>query len=233
MENEGKWLLEEKYNGVPTPEYEQDLARLKAGEPLAYIIGHIPFLGTTIYLDSRPLIPRPETEYWVEQIIKDMPESPRVLDLCAGSGCIGIAVQSARPNAQVDFAEIDERHHETIRKNGGEQIYGGDLFENLTRKYDYILTNPPYIDPEIDRAEESVKAYEPHNALYGGEDGMELITRIIEEAPHYLKEGGTLVIEHEPEQAEEIARLATESGFACETKKDQYGTCRWSILKRD
>jgi len=134
-------LLYEKYNGKKTPEYAQDLARLALGEPLAYVIGWIPFLGCKIFLDSHPLIPRPETEYWVEQALTSITHSAqritkkgenpalrvpsyelRVLDLFAGSGAIGIAVLRHVPNARVDFGEIDERHFPTIRKNIAENI---------------------------------------------------------------------------------------------------------------
>ena len=234
MENEKKWLLEEKYNSTVSPAYLADLARLEAGVPLAYLIGHVPFLGATIHVDSQPLIPRPETEYWVENILEDIPPAARVLDLCAGSGCIGVSVKKARPQASVDFAELEEKHHETIRKNIGSDegmIYGGDLFENVTEKYDFILTNPPYIDPALDRAEEGVKKHEPHEALYGGARGMDYIEKIIVQAPHYLTDTGTLVIEHEPEQSEEIAALATKYGFLSNTKKDQYGALRYSTLQ--
>jgi len=232
MQNEKEWLLQEKHNGEVTDAYQKDVTLLEEGVPLAYLIGHIPFLNTTIYLDSHPLIPRPETEYWVEKIIETMPSTTTVLDLCAGSGCIGAAVLHARPDAHVDFAEIDTLHHETIRKNGGVHIHGGDLFENISNTYDYILSNPPYIDPEIDRAEESVKNYEPHQALYGGERGMEILSRIIQEALAHLNKNGILVLEHEPEQSKEIAHYVKEYGFSCKTEKDQYGVERYSILER-
>ena len=106
MSQDIEWLLEEKYSGEKNDAFFADCKRLALGEPLGFLIGHVPFLDTTIYLDSKPLIPRPETEYWTEAVIADIKtnypardlentpgaEQLRVLDLCAGSGCIGVAI---------------------------------------------------------------------------------------------------------------------------------------------
>lgn len=172
-------------------------------EPLAYSLGSVPFIHTKIFLDSRPLIPRTETEYWVDLAIKEIRtkniEAPRILDLCAGSGCIGVAVLKEIPEAFVDFAEIEESHHRTIEKNIREnyvdasrtRIFGGSLFENISEKYDFILSNPPYINPALkDRIEPSVINYEPKKALYGGQNGLEIIEKILRDAPEHLEEGG-------------------------------------------
>ncbi|MEX0917926.1 MAG: peptide chain release factor N(5)-glutamine methyltransferase [Candidatus Paceibacterota bacterium] len=236
-------LLAEKYKDVESDAFFADAKRLVAGEPLAYVIGHVPFLGTTIHLDSRPLIPRPETEYWTEQAIAVINASgiaePHILDLCAGSGAIGIAVAKAVPTAYVTFAEIDATHLPTIAKNleandipcTRYQVFQSDLFENITGTFDLVLSNPPYIDPAVDRAQLSVKEHEPHRALYGGIDGLELIARIIAAAPHYLNENGQLWLEHEPEQVEQIQELASLHNFGVTTLKDQYGVERFSVLK--
>lgn len=138
-----QWLLEEKYSGdASAPGYQDDLDRLAAGEPVAYVIGHQPFLGLKIYLDSKPLIPRPETEWWTEQLAGEITQvsaetekgvglglAPRsapffasaapitILDLCAGSGAIGCAFLSRIPNAHVSFGELDPAHEKTIEKN--------------------------------------------------------------------------------------------------------------------
>ncbi len=242
MIKEEKWLLTEKYRGKKTAGFFADCARLEAGEPLAYVIGSIPFLNCDIDLGSKPLIPRPETEWWVEQAIAEIAKSaaatpPHILDLCAGSGCVGIAVAKSVPIVQIDFAELEARHAATIEKNCEQndvqsdryQIYVGDLFENVTQEYDFILTNPPYIDPALDQAERSVKDFEPEVALYGGEGGMEIIKQIIETAPQYLNPGGQLWIEHEPEQSKDIRELGRNS-FLTTTHTDQYQVERYSQL---
>lgn len=247
--NDVAWLRKEKYAGVENEAFKKDIERLENGEPLAYIIGNIPFLNTTIYLDSRPLIPRPETEYWVEQAITAIKEKIRInnrpikiLDLCAGSGCLGVAVAKTVPETTVGFVELEEKHLATIKKNcdlnninqDRVNIRSGDLchleqaiYDN---KYDFILCNPPYIDQTLDRTEESVINFEPALALYGGEKGLELITSLLEQAPRHLTEKGELWLEHEPEQVEAIAALTTENGLTLLPHHDQFGIIRFSRL---
>lgn len=266
MTKEEQWLLDEKYGGEKTEGFFTDCERLKVGEPLGYVIGFVPFLESKIWLDGHPLIPRPETEFWVEKAIEEIrsvrPAAPRVLDLCAGSGAIGIAVARAVPEAHVDFVEIDTNLLLTISKNMEEnltkpektsssrpgleldgkpryRVFSGDLFDVLAPSarpglaldtYDFILSNPPYIDPSIDRAEPSVKEFEPHLALYGGQSGMEVIARIIEKAPLFLNQKGQLWIEHEPEQSDNIKKLGEGARFTVSTHTDQYGVERYSVL---
>ena len=242
MTQEQQWLLNEKYAGIESSEFRADCQRLASGEPLAYVIGWIPFCKTKIFLDSHPLIPRAETEFWVTKAIEDIRsqglERPRVLDLCAGSGCIGIATLKAIPGATCDLVEIDIHHHETIRKNLIEnnispervQILGGSLFEQVSGNYDVILTNPPYIDPILsERIQKSVLAHEPDLALFGGVDGMDVVSEILKQTPSYLKSGGILYIEHEPEQ--EIAIQKHLPGII--SHPDQYGLIRYSTYTKD
>jgi len=257
MDKEIAWLLREKYHGMESEDFQTDCARLSLGVPLAYIIGHVPFLDCTIHLDSHPLIPRPETEYWVEQAItvirtqssrrnlelekeEGLAFSLKVLDLCAGSGAIGVAVAKAEPSALVSYAEIDPAHLSTIEKNYHLnvpvnryiKVVEGDLFNGIdvNERFDFILTNPPYIDVAAHTVNDNVVEHEPHLALFGGDSGMELIARIIVEAPHYLIPLGQLWIEHEPAQVEAMTSLALEHGFSIITHPDQYGIPRFSVL---
>lgn len=266
MTQDEQWLLKEKYHGEKTEGFFTDCERLKANEPLAYIIGHSPFLDTVIYLDSAPLIPRTETEYWTELAINEIKKhpSPKVLDLCAGSGAIGTAVAKAVPKSIVHFAEIDPVHLPTISKNletnnipcTRYRVWQSDLFSELSNTlatskqthsdncakhdcddetsmlplFDFILTNPPYIDPVLDRTEYSVKTHEPHLALYGGVHGMEVIGKIIEQATAYLQPHGQLWIEHEPEQSGEIIALANKNNYVATTHTDQYDVKRYTVL---
>ncbi|MCB9810072.1 HemK family protein methyltransferase [Candidatus Nomurabacteria bacterium] len=246
---EEEWLLKEKYAGKKCEAFFTDCKRLALGEPLAYIIGFSPFLDCKIWLDNRPLIPRPETEFWTEEAIKAIrggetislgldAESPRILDLCAGSGCIGVAVAKAIPEARVDFGEIDARLLPTITKNIFENLVETEncnvihtsLFSNLPGRYDYILTNPPYIDITLNRTDKSVKEFEPYVALFGGIDGLEIISQLIIDATSHLAVGGQLWIEHEPEQSQTIKDLGLENGFSVNTQKDQFKVERYSIL---
>ena len=180
---EEAWLLSEKYGGEKsdlsacdlTPAQAEaffaDCARLAAGEPLGYVIGFVPFLDCKIWLDSKPLIPRPETEYWTEKAIQEIkrvtPTASRILDLCAGSGAIGIAVAKAVGEADVTFGEIDKAHLATIGKNLTEnhidctryKVFQSDLFKNIDGQFDYILTNPPYINKEAGTVEISRRSH--------------------------------------------------------------------------
>ncbi len=245
---EQNWLLNEKYQGVESEAFYADIIRLEAGEPLAYLIGSIPFFNTTIYLDSKPLIPRPETEYWVEKAIIEIKklaalnnEPLCILDLCAGSGCIGVAIAKAIPTVLIDFIEVAEQHLSTITKNCQQngiadsrfRVLAGDLFsianKQILPRYHFIISNPPYIDPALDRTETSVKDFEPAMALYGGHLGMSLIERIITESSQHLLPGGQLWIEHEPEQVEQICETAR-SYFQTLPHPDQYKILRFSQL---
>jgi HemK-like putative methylase len=251
---EEQWLLTEKYDGVKSEAFYADCKALALGTPLGYLIGHVPFLDCTIYLDNHPLIPRVETEFWVERAIGSIAmgsivqpsldnaaaQPPRILDLCAGSGCIGIAIAKGIPVALVDFGELSARLIPTIKKNCIENdidasrynIYHSNLFEQIPtgKKYEFILSNPPYIDPAIDRATESVKSHEPHLALYGGTDGLEVIEQLLSTAANHLTPNGQIWIEHEPEQVNGMAKLAEQYGFNCASHLDQYGILRYSIL---
>jgi release factor glutamine methyltransferase len=253
MNKEIQWLINDKYNGKVEPQLEadfnNDLLRLQNGEPLAYVIGWVSFLGAKIYLDSLSLIPRAETEYWVANAINEIKdyikkydkENVKVLDLCAGSGCIGVVVLKNIEGAQVDFVEIDTVHHKTIQKNIIEnitknnidasrtKIFGGNLFENVHNTYDFILTNPPYINPEyMNDIQESVLKNEPHIALFGGSDGMQIVREILQNAPGFLNENGILYIEHEPHQADEIKSILP----GIMPMQDQFGVIRYSVFKK-
>ncbi len=245
MTQEESWLLKEKYNGTQSPAFSSDCDRLKKGEPLAYVIGHVPFLGCTIFLDSHPLIPRTETEFWVDAFIahvrKDGVTKPiNILDLCSGSGAIGVAVAFALPSIHtLTFCELDERHLPTIKKNCTEnhirptttKFVSGHLFSNLTpgTNFDYILCNPPYIDKSLNRTDQSVLDFEPSLALFADDAGLALLKEIIHLAPKFLKPFGELWLEHEPEQATAIQTLG-QGTFTVSTHKDQYGVIRFSQL---
>ncbi|HEX8946873.1 MAG TPA: HemK/PrmC family methyltransferase [Candidatus Paceibacterota bacterium] len=233
------WLLRDKYEGVESEAYEQDLQRLAAGEPLGYVIGWVPFLGLAISLASHPLIPRAETEWWVERLIEELRarygDKPfTFLDLCAGSGAIGCAILAALPNARVSFGELDPAHAPTIRANVGRatshikraDIRIGDLFEPFAgERFDCIAANPPYI-PEARMLPREVAAYEPREALYAGADGLAVTRRIAEGLPSHLAQGGCARIEVDAIHASAAQELFARAGFAADIRTDQYGRPR-------
>lgn len=235
------WLLKEKYAGVPSPAYEADLERLRDGEPLAYVIGWVDFLGSRLDLYARPLIPRPETEFWTTHAIAAIKNrltpqaAPRILDLCAGSGCIGIALLKHLPHARVDFVEKNGDLLSEIEKNirGNDidtaraRVTGGDLFENARGPYDVIVANPPYIDLNKGDVTLSVIEYEPHEALFAPKRGLGVIEKIFSDAKKVLAPNGVLFVEFGAGQEKDVALLATTHGFSVSIHPDQSGRPRW------
>ncbi len=245
LKKEAAWLLKEKYGGIPNAAYEQDLKRLRQGEPLAYVIGWVDFLGARIELDSLPLIPRPETEWWVEQAIGEIREREsarqlRILDIYAGSGCIGIALLKHFPDSYVDFGEVDAKHLDQIRMNceingilsERYRVIQTDGFSNITQTYDHIFANPPYIDPALNNVGRSVNTFEPHLALYAKDGGLEHVLRLLSKGAACLSPSGSLYLEFSPEQAERIETEARLSGWTCDIRSDQYGKFRWDKFSR-
>ncbi len=205
-----RWLLKDKYhildiqNFTSSPEISEDIRLLKLGYPVDYLIGWTTFLGCHIDLSLKPLIPRPETEFWTNKVIqKYNKNSPlRVLDLCCGSGCIGLAVLKKIPSATVDFADISQ---EALTQTGLNlklnqihqiryRLFRSDLFTSLpSKKYDLILSNPPYVDPEGEY-EPSIK-FEPAEALFAPDHGLFFIKTILDSAPQHLTAHGSLYLE--------------------------------------
>lgn len=206
-------------------------------EPEAYRIGHVPFLGTTIWLDSHPLIPRTETEWWVEKVLPEIKGSVRVLDLFAGSGCVGVAVLK-HTEAFVTFGEFDARHIPTIERNVREnanlsraQIVQTDVWSRLSGTFDFVLANPPYLSQaRIDRIEPSVLEHEPVGALFADDDGYALIEATLIGLQDHLAPKGQCWVEHEPEHAPRILVSAARLGLTATNNKDQYGILRYSVI---
>lgn len=205
-----------------------------AGRPLAYILGTANFYGLDITVDERVLIPRPETELIAEEAIHCGKTAPRVLDLCTGSGCIAAAIAANLPEAQITASDVSLKAFQLARYNcrpyGNITVVRSDLFEKLEGPFDVIVTNPPYI-AEKDRSwmQREVKDHEPEMALFAGEDGLDIIRRILAEAGNYLAEDGLLLMEIGEKQTEEVLRLAAESGQFKEiaVKKDLAGLDRY------
>lgn len=229
-------LRREKYGGRKDADMADDLKRLVEGEPLAYVIGHIPFLGLSIALDSRPLIPRPETEWWTEELCKYIGERKmRVLDLCAGSGAIGLAVLRHCKQTQVSFGEITEQHSEQIKRNlernvldtSRADVRSGNLFSPfMGERFSIIATNPPYI-PDARVLPKSVVAFEPHEALFAGSDGFSVIEQLVKQAPSHLLPGGELWMECDSGNSGIAKEMALVAGFShAEIRIDPYGRPR-------
>lgn len=230
------WLLREKRR----PDLRRDLERLRKGEPLAYVIGWVDFLGCKIDLSLKPLIPRPETEWWTEKAISQIAMGKsriRVLDVFAGSGCIGIAILKHIPKAEVWFADNDSTCLKQIRINlklnrippSRYKIKHSHILENVRMLFDCILANPPYI-PVGRRLKLplSIRKYEKSQALFGGIDGLKYIRQLFKEAKSRLRPGGELWLEFDSKQAAAIRKLARENGYICDIHNDQFHRPRYA-----
>lgn len=183
------------------------------GRPLWYCVGDTEFYGYKIKVDERALIPRPETEELVEHALKTLDGTKTALDLCTGSGAIAVAL-AKKSGAKVTASDVSlkalELAEENAAENGAEiEFVKGDLFENLQgRKFDVIVTNPPYIRrADIDKLQREIREFEPALALDGGEDGLEFYRRIAAEAKEHVAMGGYLFAECGEDQAEQIAAM--------------------------
>lgn len=214
--------------------------------PLQYLMGSCEFMGYPFAVDERVLIPRQDTECLVELAIENIRKIPadtggrqavcKVLDLCTGSGCIGISVKLLCPEVEVTLADISPGALEVAKQNAKKlgadvEIIQGDLFESIQGAYDCILSNPPYIPSAvIEGLMPEVKEYEPRLALDGTEDGLFFYRKIAKEAIGYLRPGGFLLFEIGQEQGEALLSIMKEQGFAeTEIKKDLAGLDRIAV----
>jgi ribosomal protein L3 glutamine methyltransferase len=180
-------------------------ARIRTRKPAAYLLGEIEFCGLGFTVDERVLIPRSPIAELIEQRFSPwLGRAPeRILDLCAGSGCIGIACAQAFPEAEVDLAELSPGALAVCRQNLRRHACGdrvrvlrSDLFDGLGgARYDLIVSNPPYVPSAEWKALPAEFRHEPRMALEAGADGMSLVARILAQAPAHLQPGGLLVCE--------------------------------------
>ncbi|MBR0312973.1 MAG: peptide chain release factor N(5)-glutamine methyltransferase [Oscillospiraceae bacterium] len=211
-------------------EVEREVNRLAerhlAGEPVAYLIGEWEFYGVPLDISRAVLIPRPDTEVLAERAIEAARacEEPRVLDLCAGSGCIGLAVAKHVPDARVILGELDEEAIKICRQNIRRNALGGrvsvvraDALEKPPRQlgeFDVIVSNPPYIPTaDIETLDASVRDHEPRLALDGGADGLDFYRAICEKWRDALRPRGKLLFEVGIGEADTVLRLMRANGF--------------------
>jgi release factor glutamine methyltransferase len=218
--------------------YRDFIRRRRKGEPIAYIRGQKEFYGRVFHVDARVIVPRPDTETLVETALRRTAQAKvgaRYLDLCTGSGCVSITLARERTTCQVFGVDLSNEalavaRHNAIRLGAVTQVawFRGDLFaalpEAYQRRFDLVTANPPYIpEGELDGLSADIRDFEPRLALAGGADGLDVIRRIIAEAPRWLRPGGSLAIEIGTEQASEVARLFGEAGFGATLVDKDYG----------
>ncbi len=233
------------------PEKEAEYLRLIEERckhyPLQYLLGVAHFMDYTFTVNENVLIPRNDTEILVEtasEILRetlqdDMPvecdadKTYKVLDLCCGSGCIGISLKLYHKDIDLTLSDVSKDALEVTRQNLERhevkaKLICDSLFAGITEKQNMIVSNPPYIESRvIDTLMPEVKEYEPMLALDGGEDGLDFYNQIIEEAPNYLQDNGWLLFEIGHNQGEAVRKKMTELGFKdVQVKKDYAGLDR-------
>ncbi len=218
----------ELYAGEKTcADVEAATERLLGGEPLPYVLGEWEFYGLPLQVNRNVLIPRDDTCAVVGLAVNQaifLPADPRILDLCTGSGCIGLALASRIKDARVTLADISKEALAVAKKNivlnkmsrrvSGVQADALSPAPAFLGKFDMIVSNPPYITgPEMAELPDSVKNYEPYLALYGGRDGLDFYRSIAVNYRSALKPGGYLALEFGMGQGDDVCRILTENGY--------------------
>ncbi len=224
------------------------LKKLAEGEPLAYILGKADFYGHAFYVSPDVLIPRPETECLVTRAIEEIArirqlfpkKRVRLLDLCSGSGCIGISLKKAVLELDVDLSDISCKALAIAKKNSeihevSVRFIESDLFSkiDLSSLYDVIISNPPYLSQkEMEELDFSVSHFEPPLALFGGISGVEIYDQIARDLHHALAPAGLFLCEIGADQAFSVSQILKNYGFLdVEVYQDYQGrdrivTCR-------
>lgn len=220
--------------------------------PLQYLIGTVPFLDLEILVESPVLIPRPETEYWCHELITILKKLENkkieILDMATGSGCIALAIAKALPEASVFGVDISSKAITLAKKNLSHNkitnvnFIESDLFENINKKFDLIVTNPPYIDENLyEKLDLSVKNWEDSRALICNDEGLKIIKQIIKDSHNFLKFNDEffkkkvpqLVIEIDCNQASAVKEcLIQNQFFNVEINKDLQGKDRVVYSRR-
>lgn len=235
----------EKYSGIETDAFFADVARLEKGEPYEYVLGHVDFLGAHIDLSLKPMIPRPETAFWVARAIEELKlkKGPlRLADTFAGAGNVALALLMHLPNATVDISELDPGLKAQIEKNielnnidssRAVVVAAGDI-QGLTGEYDAIFAVPPYVPydalPDLDP---EMINFEPHLAFFAHEDGHEFHRILIERGRDFLKDGGTLYMETDMDHNDWVREKVKDTAWSkLEFWPDPYGATPNVVLRK-
>ncbi len=225
-----------------------------SNQPKEYQDGWTEFLNCKIDLSKRPLIPRPETEYWLEQALQMIGHrmsnhlgGMRALDIFAGSGCIGVALARKYPALHLTFADNDPTMLEQVKINcdlnklnsKSYTLIQSDIFSAMPGTYDFIFANPPYVPvgqgvgrPTSDGV--NIMDHEPKEALYAGKEGLDVIMPFFEQVREHLNPGGQIWLEFGAEQKDAITNILRElnyyGDYNCAFHKDQHGAWRYVVL---
>lgn len=237
----------EMYAGEDTCKaMSQAVTRVLAGEPLAYVLGQWDFYGLTLQVTKDVLIPRDDTCAVTELAIRQalfLNSNPRILDLCTGSGCIGLAIASRVKDAKVTCADISREAIAVAKKNITMQKLTGRVScvqadalsepSSFLGKFDMIVSNPPYITTqEMTELPGSVKDYEPHLALHGGQDGLDFYRAISANYRAALKPGGYLCFEFGMGQGDAVCEILQMNGYTILERSRDYNDRERAVIAR-
>lgn len=206
-------------------EFFMKIEKLKNNEPIQYILNCQEFMGLNFYVDENVLIPQPDTEILVEETINIANEIQnksqiKILDMCTGSGAIGISISKLLKNVKVYVSDISNEALNVAKKNSEKNTVNidfiqSDLFENFSKdyKFDIIVSNPPYIKTEVIKTLSEEVKKEPILALDGGQDGLDFYKNIIKEARNFLNADGYLALEIGYDQREAVEKIFIENKF--------------------
>ncbi len=238
------WLFSHSGDYPGPKSYQQfrdRVMRRAAGEPLAYILGHCQFRALTLHVTQHVLIPRPETEWLVDAVLKKLSvDGMSVVDLGTGSGAIALSLARERPAWQVFATDISTEALGVARHNAREaglervQFVAGDWFDALPRgrRFHAVISNPPYVAAGSPVLDSSVARHEPPLALYAEEQGLAALQRLIAGAAEWLWQDGWLVLEHGFDQGAAVRRVMEESGYQdIQTHRDLGGLERFTMAR--
>lgn len=235
-------------------EYKIAINKIIKGIPLQYITNNQEFMKLNFFVNENVLIPQPDTEILVEEVLKIVRENTenkedkeerqnKILDMCSGSGCIGISLANYLEDVKVIMSDISKDAIEIAKKNAKDnnvyekvEFIQSDLFENIKakEKFDIIVSNPPYIETKVIENLSKQVQNEPIIALDGGEDGLIFYRKLINEVPKFLNDDGYLCMEIGYDQKEKVINIAKEKNIfsKIETIKDLSGNDRVVILRK-
>lgn len=249
LKNHGSYIIangEKEIDAEKREKFEKCINKIVNGTPIQYVTNSQEFMKLKFYVDENVLIPQPDTEIIVEQIIEDYnknykSDTIKILDLCTGSGAIGISLAKYIENSRVVATDISNKALQIAKLNAEKnlvhrklQFILSDMFENIPyEKFDSIVSNPPYIETDVINMLAKSVQNEPHLALDGGIDGLKFYKIIADNAEKFLKENGRLYLEIGYDQKEKVIKLLENTNNFTEIicKQDLAGNNRMIIAK--